>query len=429
VDIPAIVIAACSLGMVAARSRAQSSARAFAPELFAPGVISTADSEESFGSLSRDGREFYYTIHRPNFSGHRIVVSRLERGRWTRGETLPFSGRYNDREPRLSPDDHRLYFSSNRPIVTGDTARRRNLDLWFVERGPGGRWSVPRHLEAPINTDAQEFCPVLTSDGTLYFISDRPGGIAASGQAYNVWRARPLDAAAGRYASPENLGPAINTGVETNVFVSANGRVMLASRDSAPDGLGGDDLYVSRYRGGAWQPMRHLGAPISSPAYDYGPALSPDERWLFFTSRRRGTADIYRVDARVLDLAEGTSRAAPDQRVLIRQLDRAWLIEPYRTHDMSAYDTIVDPEFVITHSNGRTLGKAEKRADILGSEIVPAGSPFAIASSTVRVFGDVAISTGTITESLSDVHFTNSYVRRNGQWRVIASHLTRVQRE
>lgn len=264
---------------------------------FAPGDISRPDSSESFGSLAPNGREFYYTMHRPDFSRHRIVVSRLVDGRWSAPQTLPFSGTWNDREPKLSPDGRRIYFSSNRPVEPGDTARRRRLDLWMAELGADGEWGVARHLEAPINSDAHEFCPVVVANGTLYFISTRPGGVRGpeDGQLHNVWRARPLDRSGLRFSEPENLGAAINSGFETNVYVSPDERTMLVSRDGAPDGLGGDDLYASAFVGGAWQQMRHLPVPINTDKYEYGPSVSPDGKWLFFTSARAGTPDIYRV--------------------------------------------------------------------------------------------------------------------------------------
>ena len=259
--------------------------------------VSTPDSSESFGSLTPDGSEFYYTIHRPNFSRHRIVVSRaLTRG-WSAPSTMPFSGQYNDREPKLSPDGRRLFFSSNRPTGGGDTLIRRDLDIWFVERGSDGEWSSPRHLPAPVNSTAQEFSPVVARSGNLYFIANRGSGLGRDGHRHNVWLARALDASGERYAEPENLGPAINSGVETNVYVTPDERLMLVSRDSAPEGLGGDDLFVSRRVGADWTQMRHLAAPISSREYDYGPLISPDGRWLLFTSWRRGTSDIYRVPA------------------------------------------------------------------------------------------------------------------------------------
>ena len=94
--------------------------------------------------MSPNGREFYYTIHRADFSAHRIVVSKLDGAAWSHGVTVPFSGKYNDREPRLSPDGRRLYFSSNRPVPPGDTARRRDQDIWMSSRMQNGEWQPPR---------------------------------------------------------------------------------------------------------------------------------------------------------------------------------------------------------------------------------------------------------------------------------------------
>ena len=131
----------------------------------------------------------------------------------------------------------------------------------------------------------------------------------------NVWRARALDLTVGRFATPENLGPAINGGFETNVYVTPDESLLLVSRDDAPDGFGGDDIYASRSAGGVWQPVRHLDAPVNSKQYDYGPPVSPNGAWLYFTSHRTGHTDIYRVsigelerdDVRraVLDYVEG----------------------------------------------------------------------------------------------------------------------------
>jgi len=271
--------------------------------LFGPGRISGPDTYESFGSLSSDGTEFYYTSHKPDFSQHKIVVSRFANGNWSAPEVLGFSGTWNDREPRLSPNGLRLYFSSTRPADPSRPPGR--LDLFTVERDPATRqWSTPRRLEGSINSDVHDFCPVVTANGTLYFVSARSGGIRGPGPTdlYNVWRARPIDSSGLRFREPENLGPAINTGLETNVYVTPDERVMLVSRDGAPDSLGGDDLYVSTVVNGAWGPLRHLPAPINTDKYEYGPSLSPDGRWFFFTSARGGTADIYRASISILQL-------------------------------------------------------------------------------------------------------------------------------
>lgn len=137
-------------------------------------------------------------------------------------------------------------------------------------------------------------------------------------------------------------------------------------------------------------------------------------------------------------------RSTYDSRVAeeIKRMDRQWLVESYAPNDMSAFDRIVADDFMITHSRGRVLNKAQKRADIISNH--PATSTQPPASSTqsafriedssvqVRVYKDVAISTGYIIEKdLSQgkndrVYFTNTYLKRKGRWQVVASQLTRV---
>jgi WD40 repeat protein len=297
--IPTRVACLTSLALIAPRAGAQTARSAMAPSLFAPGIVSTPDSGEAFGTLTPDGREFYFTKHH-NFARHHIMVTRLVQGQWTRPELVPISGLYNDREPRLSPDGKRLYFSSNRHSSAGDTAQRRDLDLWFSDRQPNGEWSTPRHIEG-VNSDANDFSPVVTGNGTLYFVSTRTPAIGGGARPHNVWVARPGDLANGVWAAPENAGAAVNAGFETNVFVTPDDSLMLVSRDGAPEGLGGDDLFFSRRLNGSWQQMRHLPAPINSKEYEYGPAISADGQWLFFTSHRTGNGDIYRVSAGSLD--------------------------------------------------------------------------------------------------------------------------------
>ena len=41
---------------------------------------------------------------------------------------------------------------------------------------------------------------------------------------------------------------------------------------------------------------------MNSKEYEYGPSLSPDGRTLYFTSHRRGSADVYRVSVSALGL-------------------------------------------------------------------------------------------------------------------------------
>ena len=79
--------------------------------------------------------------------------------------------------------------------------------------------------------------------------------------------------------------------------MSPDGRWMILVVTEHPQGLGGDDLFLSEFKNGVWSALRHLPAPINSAEYEYGPSVSPDGKWLYFTSHRSGgNGDVYRVE-------------------------------------------------------------------------------------------------------------------------------------
>lgn len=243
------------------------------PELFAPGVISIGAATTYRPAFMPDGHTVYYTMEVG--SDYVILISRLKRGRWTQPEIAPFSGRYSDAEPFISPDGSKLVFASKRPIVEG-AGPKKDYDLWMVKRERGGSWSAPVRLDESINTDAHELYPALASDGSLYFSRFAPGGI---------WRA---SLAGGHYEAPVKLSGPINADrKEAGAYVAPDQRYIIFEAKGA-DSLGGTDFYIS-YRQGAdeWTAPRNLGAPINSSAEETCAVISPDGRFLFFASNRQ----------------------------------------------------------------------------------------------------------------------------------------------
>ncbi|HEX9945883.1 MAG TPA: hypothetical protein VGG03_28075 [Thermoanaerobaculia bacterium] len=294
------------------------------PTLFAPGEISTGESE-SHAAFTPDGKTVYFIKSDARFTFWTIVVSRFENGHWTRPEVAPFSGRYRDADPFLTPDGSKLYFLSDRPV---DGTPKEDLDLWVVER-KGDGWGAPRNLGAPVNSPGNEWFPTVTANGTLYFGSDRPGGKGRT----DLYRARFVD---GRYAEPENLGDAINSQYEEFEPMVAPDESFLIFMAARPGGQGGGDLWLSTFRDGAWTPAKNPGAPVNSPATEIAPRLTPDGRYLFFASSRgffdqplaerldygalsrklnapgNGLGDVYRIDVGALGLTPpaGTAPSA-----------------------------------------------------------------------------------------------------------------------
>ena len=66
-----------------------------------------------------------------------------------------------------------------------------------------------------------------------------------------------------------------------------------------------DILTMSLLEDGRWSEPTNLGAAVNSEASEYGAMLSPDGRFLFFTSSRTGMEDIYWVSADILGLSTG----------------------------------------------------------------------------------------------------------------------------
>jgi WD40 repeat protein len=246
------------------------------PRLFAPGVISTGD-DESHAEISPDGTTLYFLKNTPTFDTWTIVRSRWNAGRWSTPEVAPFSGRWSDADPFVTEDGLRLYYISTRPV---DGGAKEDTDLWMVERSSGGDWGSPRHLGPAVNSPASEWFPTVTRNGTLYFGSERPGGKGSA----DIWRSRLVN---GVYQEPENLGEPVNTPAgEFEPMVSPDERFMVFAAAGRPGSLGRFDLWISYNQDGAWSKPEHLSAPMNSDGWDFGPRLTHDGRCLFFTSSR-----------------------------------------------------------------------------------------------------------------------------------------------
>lgn len=250
-------------------------AAAAEPTLFAPGAISTGDFE-SHPQFTPDGKTLYYLKDAPNFSHWTMVVSHLQNGKWSAPEIVPWSGQYRDADPFITPDGKRLYFISDRPV---DGKPKEDLDIWMVEK-EGAGWSAPKHLDAPVNSPGNEWFPTIAADGTIYFGSDREGGLGRT----DLYRCRRNG---DTYAAAENLGPNVNSKAdEFEPLINADQTTLIFMASGRPEGKGAGDLYISTFANNEWQPARNLGEPINSRALEIGPKFSPDGRTFYFTSTR-----------------------------------------------------------------------------------------------------------------------------------------------
>src|SRR5262245_15695285 len=275
------------------------------PALFAEGIVSTG-AFETHPSFTPDGRTLYFVKSTPVFSDWKIWVTEYTDGKWSVPKMAPFSGRYRDADPWVTPDGKKLYFISDRPV---DGKPKEDMDIWVMERAKGGEWGEPRNLGAPVNSAGSEWLPRLTADGTLYFGSDRPGGIGKT----DLYRAR---RAGDGFGEPQNLGSAVNSEAdEYEPCIAADESFLVFMASGRSDDLGNGDLYISFRKDGQWTPARNLGPKINGPGMQIAPYVAPDGKSFFFASSRRspdtppgtrpdrarnGLGDIYQIDLSAL---------------------------------------------------------------------------------------------------------------------------------
>jgi len=245
------------------------------PEIFAPGIISTG-LDELNSVFSPDGTEFYFCVRKPGAVS--IFQIKLENGIWSKPALLPFASRFGDIDISLSPDGNKLFYSSKRP-ASENTDPKSDYDFWMVDR-VAKAWGKPIHLGTEINSDRDDFYPMMTNDGTLYFSSQREGP-----GTNNIYRSMLVN---GRYLTAEKLDSSINSEYrDFDPYISPDESLLIFA-SARPDGFGAEDLYISfRRADGSWTQAKNMGDKINSPGAEYCPMLSPDGKFLFFTGARR----------------------------------------------------------------------------------------------------------------------------------------------
>jgi len=228
-----------------------------------------------------------------------LMTSRRERGSWALPQPVPFStGEFFDHNPAMSRDGRRLIFASNRPIpgkaqTTLPGTDVPASDLWMSER-EGGAWLPPTALGPPINTGADEDCPVLAADDTLYFSSSRATPTGAPG---GILRAR---AAKGGFAEPERLpAPVSDAGEMVSGIAPDNSYILFYSMKS---GEAGGLCLSFRQADGSWSPPARL-VPLLGGLRPYAASVTMDGRWLLLTVLDSKGAALYWVDSAILDAA------------------------------------------------------------------------------------------------------------------------------
>jgi hypothetical protein len=130
-----------------------------------------------------------------------IFCAELIGQKWTNIMPFPLTDPgFNYTTPALSPDETRLYFSSDKPGGFG------GMDLYYSEK-KDGTWKEPANLGPLINTAQSESFPYAALDGKLFFSSDGHPGFGGK----DIFYTQQIN---GTWIAPVHLDSAINSNAD-----------------------------------------------------------------------------------------------------------------------------------------------------------------------------------------------------------------------
>ncbi|RZL41096.1 MAG: hypothetical protein EOP00_25485, partial [Pedobacter sp.] len=252
------------------------------------GFYVNSENRDYFPAVTADGQTIIFT--RVVDGNEDFFISNKKDNEWQKATSLSNAintVNFNEGAQSISPDGKYLFFTGcNRPEGLG------RCDI-YVSHKDGNDWGIPKNLGNVINSEYWESQPSISPDGgTLYFVSNRPGGIGG----YDIWKSTLSDE--GSWNDPVNLGPQINTPFDENTpFMHADGKTLYFSSNGWP-GFGDKDIFYSLIKDdGNFATPVNLGYPINTFNEEIGLIVTADGSEGLFSSNLGGgfgDLDIYR---------------------------------------------------------------------------------------------------------------------------------------
>lgn len=212
-----------------------------------------------FPVLTADQQQLIFTRRiggGPNDDEDLVISHKNTRGRWTEPESISknINSELNEGTCTISADGRKLIFTS----CVGRQGYG-SCDLFESVR-IGNEWTKPKNLGPNVNSAEWESQPSLSADGrTLYFISDRRGGVGRR----DIWVSSLNEN--GEWTRAKNAGKPVNTVYdEISPFIHVNNKALYFASNGLV-GFGGYDIFFSeRDSSGAWNDPKNIGSPINN---------------------------------------------------------------------------------------------------------------------------------------------------------------------
>ncbi len=236
----------------------------------------------------------------------------------------------------ITPDPNAFYvinqFERNGNMDRGFSLVRRTIDSIG--------WSFPKPVDiTDYYTITSDVSLTMSFDGKILILS----AIRSDSRDMDLYVC--FREGENKWGSPQHLGNAINSDRrETTPFLSEDNETLFFS-SARSGGFGGNDLYTARRLDDTWKNWSSpalLFEPMNSKFDESQPYFNMTSGFLYFTSKREGNSDIYRV------------RIAPPQATELEVIGRILnsntreLIQDARVY----YGAVGDPHNVLVAPDG-----------------------------------------------------------------------------
>ncbi len=253
-------------------------------------------SDTKGGGINPDDDRYFEDIYRSKYNKNK--------GEWTAvsNDVGKINTKGFDAINYISADTLWGVMTLNLTAVDSDK-QTKGSDLCIVKMSDKGKWNSPRIINnKTINTSYFEGAATLTEDGnTMYFVSDRQGD-KSSTDIYVVEKI-----GANSWGEAKRLPDNINTKwKETTPFITPDGRFLFFS-STGHKGMGGFDVFVVENLGdNEWSDPVNLGYGINTVNDDTHFSIYPKLKKGLVSGveiiKNKATIDIYELNLDGLDL-------------------------------------------------------------------------------------------------------------------------------
>ncbi len=242
-------------------------------------VISTPQYDEIAPCVSRDGKTLYFT---------RIAYPKFEKTLVEEGRNIEKLMKGDEYINRLSE----IYTILDGKPVKDPVSSSFNQDIW-IAHSVTNEFDLLEHPTYPLNNALPNSVSALTANDELIVLNQfAPNGGMKKGFSLSSKTSK----SEWQFPQPIGIDKYHNSGSDVNLTMSRDGKVMVMALERE-DSYGKTDLYISHLKSdGTWTYPENLGPTVNTPHRESAPHLSEDMLSLYYASDRNSPGkgnDIY----------------------------------------------------------------------------------------------------------------------------------------